>query len=68
MLAEMSSGFSFAYLKELVVTSLMRTVAGDGPWVAVVKRECATLAADMKTTHIITPPNVPADVDDGGDD
>lgn len=49
-LASATQGFSFAYMKELVVTALMRSVAGEHPFQAILQRECATLSTDMKTS------------------
>jgi AAA+ superfamily predicted ATPase len=47
--AEATEGFSFAYLKELVVTSLMRAVLGEKPWIDVMAREREALVEQMKT-------------------
>ena len=47
-LAARTDGFSFAYLKELVVTSLMGIVAGETNFAAVIEREQASLAEQMK--------------------
>jgi hypothetical protein len=65
-LAEATAGFSFAYIKELVVTSLMRAIAGEKPWNDVITRERAALAEQMKTAREAAP-SVAADdvVDDG---
>jgi AAA+ superfamily predicted ATPase len=49
-LAEQTSGFSFAYIKELVTTSLMRAVSGEKPFGDILERECALLVAQMKTS------------------
>jgi hypothetical protein len=46
-----TQGFSFAYIKELVVTALMRSVAGEHPFEAILLHECAKLSADMKTSN-----------------
>jgi AAA+ superfamily predicted ATPase len=48
-LAAKTGGFSFAYLKELVVSALLRSVSGDGPFAQILERECATLAGEMET-------------------
>jgi AAA+ superfamily predicted ATPase len=64
LLAEQTVGFSFAYMKELIVTALMRSVAGEQPFDAVIARECATLAVDMKTYKASSTPSTGAgDVD-----
>jgi AAA+ superfamily predicted ATPase len=65
-IAEKTAGFSFAYIKELIVTSLMRSVAGERPWSDVLTRECAKLVAEMKTTRAPTPANAALDVADEG--
>ena len=64
-IAEATAGFSFAYVKELVVTSLMRTILGEKPWIDVMTRERAALAEQMKTARNAapTPP-----IDDVADD
>ena len=64
-ITEKTAGFSFAYIKELIVTSLMRSVAGGRPWADVIGRECTTLLAEMKTARAPTPTNAALDVDDG---
>ena len=54
-IAEGTVGFSFAYIKELVVTSLMRSIAGEKPWIDVMTRERATLAEQLKTARDAVP-------------
>ena len=44
-----TAGFSFAYIKELVTATLMRSVAGDGTFSSLVLEECASLRAQMQT-------------------
>ena len=64
-LAEGTAGFSFAYLKELVVTALMRSVQGEQPFEDVLRRECAKLAAEMQTRkHMDVSSTAAEDVDD----
>jgi hypothetical protein len=64
-LAEGTAGFSFAYIKELVVTSLMRAIAGEKPWNDVITRERDALGQQMKTAREATPSVA---VDDLADD
>lgn len=52
-LAAQTEGFSFAYIKELVVTALMRAVGGESPFEAILRHECAKLSADMKTSKAL---------------
>jgi SpoVK/Ycf46/Vps4 family AAA+-type ATPase len=63
-LAEATAGFSFAYIKELVVTSLMRAIAGEKPWIDVITRERDALGEQMKTAREATPSVAADDVDD----
>lgn len=65
-LAEQTAGFSFAYLKELLVTSLMRAASGEKPFEAVLTRECVALAEQMRTSKPAAPPHatVAGDLDD----
>jgi AAA+ superfamily predicted ATPase len=63
-IAEATSGFSFAYIKELVITSLMRSIAGEKPWIDVMTRERAALAEQMRTARDAVPPPPVADVAD----
>ncbi|HEY2367554.1 MAG TPA: hypothetical protein VGH87_14260 [Polyangiaceae bacterium] len=63
-LADATAGFSFAYIKELVVTSLMRSILGEKPWIDVVTRERAALAEQMKTARDAVPAAAVLDVDD----
>jgi ATP-dependent 26S proteasome regulatory subunit len=67
-IAESTTGFSFAYIKELVVTSLMRTVLGEKPWIDVMKRERDALAEQMKTSRDAAPATKVGDVGDDVDD
>jgi AAA+ superfamily predicted ATPase len=53
-LAAETKGFSFAYIKELVVTSLMRSVGGEGPFEAILRSECLYLSTEMKTSKRAT--------------
>jgi SpoVK/Ycf46/Vps4 family AAA+-type ATPase len=66
-LAAATAGFSFAYIQELVVTALMRSVAGERPFEAILQRECATLSADMKTAKAASVPHAAADIEDEGE-
>jgi AAA+ superfamily predicted ATPase len=63
-LADATAGFSFAYIKELVVTSLMRSILGEKPWIDVVTREREALAEQMKTARDAVPAVPVLDVDD----
>lgn len=49
--AESTQAFSFAYLKELIVTSLMRSVDDEGTFDQIVEREQKTLAEQMTKAH-----------------
>jgi len=55
-LAVKTAGFSFAYLKELVVAALMRSVSGDGPFSLLLERECGALSAETRKGRAITHP------------
>ena len=48
-LASKTGGFSFAYLKELVVSALMHAVKANEPFPVIIERECAALASEMDT-------------------
>jgi AAA+ superfamily predicted ATPase len=64
-------GFSFAYLKELVVAALMKSVSGDvSAFSVLLERECETLAAEMATRKTATTllSATPTDVGDADDD
>jgi SpoVK/Ycf46/Vps4 family AAA+-type ATPase len=64
-------GFSFAYLKELVVAALMKSVSGDvSAFSVLLERECETLAAEMATRKTATTllSATPTDVGDAEDD
>ena len=65
LLAARTEGFSFAYIKELITTALMRAVAGEKPFSDVITSECTTLAAEMKTVrHVVQASPAPSDVHD----
>lgn len=69
LIAERTTGFSFAYLKELVVSSLTKWVAGAPSFGALLERECADLAAEMATRPgVSATTHVTGDVDDDGDE
>jgi len=63
-IAASTQGFSFAYIKELVVTSLMRAILGEKPWIDVMKREHAALVEQMKTARNAVPSPPVGDVSD----
>lgn len=48
-LAERTEGFSFAYLKELVMSSLSRKLESEAPFAEILESECETLASQRYT-------------------
>lgn len=66
--ATKTEGFSFAYIKELVTTSLMRAVMGEKSFDAILERECEALRANMKTAVKAqsVASTAPSDVDGDG--
>lgn len=50
-LAARSDGFSFAYLKELVTSTLQRFAIGEGGFAKLAREECATLQEQRKTVR-----------------
>ena len=48
-LAAETAGFSFAYLKEIVISTLMRSVSSDRPFGELLEAERAALSAQMKS-------------------
>ncbi|HEY1959145.1 MAG TPA: ATP-binding protein [Polyangiaceae bacterium] len=66
-IAASTEGFSFAYIKELVVTSLMRAILGEKPWSELMTRERDALAEQMKTSRDAAPAPAITDVEDDDD-
>ncbi len=67
-LVQRTEGFSFAYLKELMVAALMKSISAGGSFDALLEQECATLAGEMATRKAAMGPLGTSAVDVDADD